>query len=401
VRWLRYYGEVSLHESDQNTLDFYHRGPLLNPVTAVSKAITEDRAAMEFLQAVQNAEVWPLTASWLLPLALYWAEKHQHAAMPGLNERLGQLSAHCPELTAERAYGMAAMYRRDGRYPLALAQLAKGLLAQSGRQQKINLLGSLLNDLIDLNLPAAGQKIDDRLDCCLAGVADHKQAFKLLDRRARLALRGGNLDAALDCWQSKSQQADGDNSRELACLLYAYAWFNRPEADALADEVRSRLQDMAEFGGGNDNRAYLLRALAVWQWRRGGNTDRLSPFLPDCKAQISRQDPGPYGYILAYHRLASGDDQHWRQAMSGLERGRYWLELAAFHALVGDQAEAERALECFQNLRQEALQALVDAGLNDIDWLGEAARQQQCERAVLLSGPVSAEVFLNHGLLPL
>ncbi len=400
VRWLRYYGAVALHEYDQNTLAFFQSD--LNPVTALSNAIADDRAAaMAFLTAVQNVDIWPLTAGWLLPLALFFAEKHDHAARHGLKKRLDRFAVRCPELTAERAYGMAAMYRRDGCYPLAVAQLVEGLQAKPGRQQEINLLGSLLNDLIDLNLPAAGQTLADRLDHSLACVDDDRQAFKFLDRRARLALRGGNVDAALDCWQDKRRQVDGDDSRELACLLYANAWFMRPEAEALADAVWLRLQGMAEFGSGNDNRAYLLRALAVWQWRCAGKADRLSPFLPACKAQISRQDPGPYGFILVYHRLASGDGQHWSQAVSGLTRGRYCLELAAFHALVGDQAEARGALERFQSQRQEALQPLVNAGLYGIDWLGETAQRQHLEREVLLTGQASAEALLDCGLLPL
>jgi len=409
VHWLRYYGDAPVTNYDRLTVNFFQQPNQPNPVTELSKLVNEDNddAIEAFLQDMKGSSTtyWPLTQFWLLPVVLYWAEKNSHALIALIKKRFDSLTVRCDELVPERAYGLAAMYRRQGSYPLAVAQLAEGLQCRTLKpQQEINLLGSLLNDLIDLNLPEFGRDIVDLLDDCLANFDDGRQAFRLLDRRARLALRQGDIDAALFSLQRKRQQVveqGNEDIRELASLLYVSAWFDRPDVNSLAETALKKLPPIPDFGDGNDNHAYLLRALAVWQWRQQPAEDFLSAFLPACKKRLTLQDPGPYAFILVYQCLATGCYDNWQQAIAGLEQGRYWLELAAFHALAGKPKETRRALDKFHTLRYGSLQPLANQALYDIDWLAFDASQQAVENTILLAYDVTAASLARHGLLPL
>ncbi len=411
VHWLRYYGDAPVTAYDRLTLGFFQHpeDPKKNPVTELSKSVNDEKqgTVIAFLQAMKDSATtyWPLTQFWLLSVVLYWAEKNKHALFAPIKKQFDSFTVCCDELVPERAYGLAAMYRRQGSYPLAVAQLAEGLQCGTLKpQQEINLLGSLLNNLIDLNVPECGQIIFDRLDNCLANVDDGRQAFHLLDRRARLALRQGNMDAAVLSLQTKRQQVvvqGNEDTRELASLLYVSAWFDRPDVNELAEAALKILPSVPDFGGGNDTGAYLLRALAVWQWRQQPAADFLAAFLPACKEQLIGQDPGPHAYILAYQCLATGCYDNWQQAIAGLEQGRYWLELAAFHALAGQPRETRRALDKFHTLRDGSLQPLANQTLYGIDWLTAEAEQQAVEKAILLADDVTAASLARHGLLPL
>lgn len=116
VQCLRGYGSVSLSPCDRLTLAFYQRSGG-NPFTTLSRQLEKEgsRAISDFLTTVANPAngFWPLTQSWLLPLAAYWAEKHDHALMQKLKIRLAAPMPGAEALRPVRAYGLASLYRRD------------------------------------------------------------------------------------------------------------------------------------------------------------------------------------------------------------------------------------------------------------------------------------------------
>lgn len=285
--------------------------------------------------------------------------------------------------------------------------MADGLTAHPSAQQEIDLLGALLNDLIDLNLPDAGQAVLDRLMQRLGEVDDQKQAFRLLDRRARLSLRQGRIDAALNDFKRKRlQSGDGQSTRELAGLLYAAAWFRHDDAQTLAEEALAMQPQATAVGGGNDDHAYLLRALAVWQWRCRGQADSVQAFLPECKKRLSAlQDPGPFAAILIYDSLRRQDcaGAVWDEAIHALRHGRYWLELTAFHALAGQREQAARTLQNFQHkhMRGSAITALQRWTLDECEWQKICAEREQQENDLFLTDAFDLEAMLCRGMLPL
>jgi tetratricopeptide (TPR) repeat protein len=409
VHWLRYYGAVPLAPYDRLTLAFYQQSSRNNPFTKLSRQLEEEgaQAISDFLTTVANPAngFWPLTQYWLLPLAAYWAEKHDHALMQKLKTRLASPKPGAEALRPARAYGLASLYRRDGEYPKAVQQLADGLTAHPNTQQEIDLLGAMLNDLIDLNLPDAGQAVLDRLTQRLSEVDDQTQAFRLLDRRARLLLRQGRVEVALNDLRRKRLQCGGNQSiRELAGLLYAAAWFRHNNAEALASEALDVWAEAPTIGGGNDDHAYLLRALALWQWRCGGQADAVQVFLPECKKRLETlQDPGPFAAILIYDGLRRQDcaGAVWDEAIHALEHGRYWLELSAFHALAGQRQQAARTLQNFQRVRRSAITALQGWTLDGWDWQKIRAEREQQEHDLFLADDFEPEKMLCLGMLPL
>lgn len=410
VHWLRYYGDIPMRAYDRLTLDFFQKPDKPNPFEISDKTIDTGNtdAIRVFLNEIENETGYcSLTQYWLLPLALYWAEKYNHALKNNLKIRFNALTVHCDELLPERAYGLASVYRRDGKYPLAIAQLSEGLQSNPNLRQKTNLLGALLNDLIDFNLPEPGQTVLDQLDGCLTQIDNPTQDFRLYDRRARLALRQGKIATALrhlDCKRQEALNRYKEDSRELAGLLYSAAWFDDPKANHYANEALARLPQMKDIGDGNDNKAYLLRALAVWQWRQQQDKGVLSSDLVVCKERLNtQQDPGAFASLLIYHQLALGccSGENWDLAIDGLERGRYWLELTAFHALAGQIKEAKRALKKFQDIRSNSLEALQTGVVKEIAWLMADNDRKQLENNRLLADIVTPNTLTQHGLLPL
>lgn len=415
VSWLRYYGSAPLNELDNLTLAFYQNAEQPNPVDQISREIDiEDKAeVVSFLHSAKSnmTQYWPLTQYWLLPVALYWAEYYDHALAHQLKMQLPDLSSTSLShyaLKPARAIGLSSLYRRQGEYPKAMQQLADGWQASPQPKQEIELLGALLNNFIDFNLPTSGQAALDRLDHLLTCIDYPIQEFRLLDRRARLALRKGKIFSALSHLTIKRQQVQSqqkDDIRELAGLLYNAAWFNHQNAESYAKTAIDRLRQNDVFGAGNDSLAYLARALAVWEWRHKQNIDKeLKPYAQLCKQQLcTPQDPGPYAYILIFRQLARNQcyGENWELAVDGLERGRYWLELAAFHALAGQKFETKGSLQQFHHMRNSAFKNIESVKLADLDWREECDNRQAMENRILLADKVDANVLATSGLLPL
>jgi len=374
---------------------------------------------------VQHSSQWaPLTRSWVQPYQIYLAEIYDHRLLPAESGR----RLPNPQ-TPHACYHRAKPHYRLGAYPRAVAELTAGLQALPPARwplrSGLGLLGVLVNTLIDLNLPEPAQAAFDQLDLTLSRASSasaDRQNLNHWDRRARLALRQGQPETALDRYRQKRQRERRDPDRELAWLLYVAAWADLPEAPAFAAEVQAKLNARYGpdyvFGRGNEPPAYLLRALALWAWRSGDARAAAAVAVWTAKLvePLGRvQDPGPFAMTLGYmhlyvqsHAPINATLPDWTLIADALERERYWFELASLACLLGRPAEEiQRALEQFQALRRAAGEEL--AGLPEplrqrvmANWPALLERREAAERALLLAGkPAGVAELVKQGMLPL
>ncbi len=408
VQALRYYGEIKIEAFERQTLGFYQQaGSSSSLISQTIKAHAEKAQALPFLNQVENGlstQNWtPLTLSWLLPSALYLAEKYRHDLMPSLTDRYQQLEKNEPRLFCDACYSLASAHRRVGHYGKALNVLAQGLNHATFDDEKMRLFGALLNDAIDLNLPQSGQLILDELQLLFNFNDDAEQAFRLLDRQARLVVRQGDMTSALNFLTQKQQHAQHykeTGEREQAGLLYLAAWTKNERAHHWAEQARNGLT-LQQIGQGNETTAYLLRALAVYDWRFG--TSLITPEMVSvCRQALGNDgDSGPWASVLLYCGLQHGLSDDWKPAQQAMEKYQYWLELAAFQSLAGHISQAQRSLKQFHKIRAACLPNLAALPIDDLDLAAEIAQQTEQERAILLNPEVTPDQLWQQGLLPL
>ncbi len=351
-----------------------------------------------------------LTRAWVLGLMAYLAEIHHHALLPRLARERTGLPNSLPEAATEHHY-WAKVYYRQGQYRRALVELDHGL-AQDDRHPA--LLGLLANCLLDLNLPKSANRVLERLDNTIADPAaptlDRNMGFKFLDRRARLCLRQGRPRAAVGHYRRKHEEAlgrDQDGQRERAGLLYAWAWLETGGEDCATAAI-AVLDAGLRVGQGNTAPAYLLRALALWAWRRHDHRAAkiVVRYRELLQQRLAKQDPGPFGMALGFLRLYYRQNtpnsawlvSAWDEVRELLENGHYWLELATLHHLAKERDESMDCLDRFQCRRRQALKAALPA------WVGLAPEQRNereaQERRILGRDP-NLEELVKGGLMPL
>ena len=390
----------ALYEAlDLNYDDEAREKPLLECLTALSRPTTH---------------LLPrLTRSWVEPYRIYLAEIYDHRQLhQGSGSRLTSNDA------PHACYHHAKKHYRDGAYPRAATDTATGLRALPAsrwhQRSGLGLLGELVNILIDLNLPQAAQTALDQLQRQLnraSTASADRQQLDLWDRRARLAVRQGHLSCALRHYQQKQQRDPRDPDRNLAWLLCVAAWDDAPDARQYAAEVQARLNDLNTpdfvFDHGNDTRAYLLRALALWAWRSGdaAAAAEVAAWNERIRAALRRiQDSGPFAMTLAYRYLYVQDHApveaalpDWIEIADPLEQEHYWLELAVLSSLANRPvAESQRALQQFWELRTDTFVELVNLpeGLIKADWQALCTAREGIEQTLLLAGTLPAVVAL-------
>lgn len=394
----------------------------------------DDNAAEEHLLARLhgvNPCLAALTTHWVTPYLAYLAEAYNHPLLAQYEQRRLILEAEpagVPPMPVLHYY-WGKLHYRYGRYGKMLEQLTEGFALLDERRLSetagIDLLGLLINGLIDLNLPEPGLALYGRLDGCL-GYADDQlsllQRLNRFDRRARLALRQGAPEQALIHYRCKQAIDARDPGREQASLLYAAAWADPhdPEGHRLAAAVRTILQAadpvLPQLGFGNETLAYLLRAYALWTWRAQDQAafGWLGGQFATVDAYFAGRDPGPLGFALGYLHLyqrAAGVVipalPAWEIAEAALEGAGYWLELAIFSALLGQGGQAARFLGQFQTLRRDMLPTLLQlppwlASGSPIGWEACITQREQQEQCLLRdTAPLGVVDLIQAGILPL
>ena len=366
-----------------------------------------------------------LTKFWVAPLLTHLAGQHDHELLNSGRRRLEDLAKAHPESVNLYADWASADYRR-GYYARAAATTMAGLRCATGTDEiTVRLLRSLVNILLDLNLPGPAQGWFDlweqRLEQ-LDGDFGEQEHFKGRDIRGRLALRQGQVSTALAWFHRKRIEASDHKEtghRELAWLLYAAA-LTGPVNDAAqyAEECRALLADHPEPGHGNDNVLYLLRALAAWTWRRrdGAAWELLASWLPELENRLERrQDTGPVGFTLSYLHLYQREAggtltlPAWETLRVSLEDDRYFFELAVFsYLLERPHAETEKWLNRYQQERRAVIEVLKPVNLPA--WLptepppilpNDLNDQESRERQLLLgAAPPDWNALVAAHLLP-
>lgn len=386
---------------------------------------TGEQALLDQLDRA-DAACWPLTRAWTLPLTILLTEAYRKDDLPRLHKRLQALKRAHPVLPWHVYHYSSKLYYRQGRYALALQEIQQGLqgfVPQQACTQAAATLGHLVNLLVDLNLPAPAQGLHQQLDDCLARQATEEadwERHKLKDRAARIALRQGQAERAMAIYRLKYQEAHqygGAGERELAWLLYISAWLDPRRATTWARAVAEQLQTPAVIHAieqGDDTTLYLLRAYAIWAWR--GRIQAAVDLLSDCQAALSDAlyagDAGPPGFVFACLHLCQRagmtlpvQPPAWESIVAPLETQRYFLELAAFAALLGQAAPIANWLQRLHGERlpdrpMEWPAWVGEGGLQD--WCGLSAAVRRHEQAVLATGKtVTPAQLVASGLLPL
>ena len=351
-------------------------------------------------------QIPPIVQWWLIPWQVYLAESLDHDRMITLMRQRETLQGqpHIPLFV--HLYWSLPHYRM-GCYSQAMSHVMEGLRschdADTHRIQGGDLLGMLGNLLLDLNLPGATLKVLDLLHRDLNYRTDahaRDEHFRLLDRKARCALRTGELPRARALYQKKLQLARAmgeDGLRETGWLLYLAAWGGWEDSGtraAVLHALNETATDPVSLAG-NSNIVYLLRALAAWAWL--GQDEAAWQTVAAWKEILDRHclDKGPPGFIWVFQYRAARnfgyalpDLSEWQMLEVGLEEQAYWLELTVLNALLGHAAHSERALNNLQGQRQDALKSLAPIP----DWLQpelggisqELEQRQALERQIWL-----------------
>ncbi|MEA3641651.1 MAG: hypothetical protein VBE63_17160 [Lamprobacter sp.] len=375
----------------------------------------------------QSDHCWLLSQTWVKALEADFAEAYDHSQIPRLEQARRRLEQARIRMPAPVYHYWSKLAYRHGRYALSLQDVAQALTQlepESRCTRAAGLIGHLINLLVDVNLPDPAAVLQQQLEDCLAQRVDQEaqdEQHKLRDRAARIALRQGKPHRAETLYQIKreeSRRQQRNGKRELAWLLYLGAWQDPEAARPLATEVHDLLVGanllQQGFGPGNDDWIYLLRAYAAWAWRAGSQdaVDVLHGFEALLSKQLVSRDPGPPAFIIAFLQLCRRDGlelpdtlPHWDSLAVALEKERYFLELAAFSALMGRPSEAADMLERVQKQRT------TETPLCFPDWLGDGSLQdwsqlitdRACfERSVLTPDQaVTPEQLMASGMLPL
>lgn len=373
---------------------------------------------LQQLYPVRNA-LPHLTQLWVKPALAYLAEAHDHGLLESLEKERADLEKPGGAMTSPSYFRhWHKVYYRKGQYALAVRDLVKGLRPLQAEDYPLHgrgLLGSLLNILKDQTLIPPAIQVDRQLELCLGRGTDREEVERhkrnALDRKAGLALREGDVDQAIACYQQRWQEnAAKPDERALYWLLYITAWH------PVREDRRYLQKAMDLLNTGEKTDVYLLRALAAWAWCRSDATvaERLAAEIPACEARLrdNSQDAGPPGFVLAYlHLYARQHTPDWQDqlptrefVLTALNQQRYYLEETAFCHLFGDCNKAERRLQTFQQQRREVVAELRDWQPDWFknDWDLILQQQEEKENSVFLTvAPDPVRHLLESGLLPL
>ena len=177
---------------------------------------------------------------------------------------------------------------------------------------------------------------------------------------------------------------------------------------------------------GNSTDLYLLRALAAWAWRTRHVQDlALIRQFQDLWQEdlFTRTDPGPIGYLCAYLNLyhqATGQQLptamlNWSAAREMLINDRYFLEVALFDALLGQQDQGVALLGHFQQQGATLYDQLLSFSahtdrLSSLDlpqseweeWQGEIVQRYHDQKTLIATAAESSIARMLHkGIIPL
>jgi hypothetical protein len=388
---LRRYATAAL--ADRATIrSIQATGGLRQSVAELNRALAVRAPASDAGRQLQQRldEAYPecsrVTRGWLANYLMGLSEQYDHGAM--------RRYRHDPERDRTGSIGLpvlmslaAAAEAREGEYLRSARSLVRGfeILKSIGEDvslDRLTLTGTIIDHLIDFNLPrwaAELAKAAQQELATLPGEDAEFLAYKTKDRTARAAFRHGRVDAALAAMTDKFSEARARGEvgrRELAWLVYMASWSGAASTAAQhtrvaeAQRAVNALQDergkqSSTRDHGNDDLAYLLRALAAWHWAHPDSAlERfLAPWVSVAQdqAELTDADPGPWGLLVGY--LATTDvalaQDAWPAMRAHLLQKEYRLEVLGIEILRG-QADAEHVtlLRDFQHAREAWLQIL-------------------------------------------
>jgi|GEM_PF-3401816 len=420
IERLTLWGEIPL---TQRWHDHYWRHLRWGEALPLDERCSHEHFAQAFA-LWQTTALWPIVRETLAPHLLWLAEKFDHGAIRPLERAVEQSLAEDPR--PERFHALANSARRFGDYPRAVRYLLTGLEHtredESGRGK---LLGALINQLIDWDLPEAAQELCNHYHLIDWPTTEQSAQAQLryLDFTARTQLRLGQPERALERLAKKrrcAEQLGETGQREAASALYAAAWYARQHpafaltgewawlAAAMTEEIPPKAFTTAK---GNDTLLYCLRAQAAWAWQQARAGDsRLAMHLARryaaaARTALKQEDPGPAAYFLLYLALSGQQlpDDAEERALEALFDARYLLESALFAAWLGKTDTAKTYHRRFAKVRRQSAAKVLNHPQVSLFELNK----HLCPDAIAIREAQEAESFadplvaLRYGTLPL
>jgi hypothetical protein len=404
----------------------------------------------------------PVTKSWLANFMMGLAERYDHSAIDKYRKDIHRergASESCGAPILMRYASVADV--REGHYQRGAAELLSGFVllndlekhtadgeeGESFLLDRLDLSQTLANILIDMNMPEYAIGVtDDMKDAMTTHLrrADSRdwdfREYKRLDAASRAAFRMGKDEGlypsihAMTEKRKQSRNLGEDGQRELAWLVLMSAWLpesmwrHDPDHRENALEAINQASTAVKCGlaaqySGNDDWAYLARALAALSWRGPespiNDSRELLASLLKSRPPPKHVDPGPWGFTVGYLAASTSGPvaerarELWGYARHGLLYWEYKLEVAGLDALrPGREDEALEALEAFHKIRRQVVGELAPV----LDRLGliqekgalmeDACREREnVERRTIKDLPEKTdrrrELLLNAGLAPM
>lgn len=325
--------------------------------------------------------LWPSTRHWLFPELIKAAEKYDHGALSGHYAQVKAL----PD-THSKWDALAKYHYRKGDYPEMAAALLRAKALETDSVQRAETGLRWMNLMLDMHQLNAVRSLLDAAEAVVFDDPHHAEVHRLkcVDIRARLALREHRFALALGLFERKQHKsphlgpAYTEEGRETAWCLYAAAWgvfaqqINPETAWAKADAVLMALEHSGPVPEkGNDPAAYWLRALSAWhavashhnpdEGRVQALRETVLSHAPRIRAGLcQRVDTGPFAFavLFGHWALPALPIAERELAYQALYDEQYFLEMAGFASLLGDNAQKRRALAALARLHRTMAQAL-------------------------------------------
>jgi len=334
-----------------------------------------------------------ITKAWLSYFMMYLSAMHDHDQITFYNDEvIKHQSVDLPHKAIFIFYAATAKYRQRN-HVKAIQFVIEGFRLVAREREKSKGCGEAeyklaelsINLLIDVSFAPIATYFVKHTDRCiqaLTGEQYENESFTQLDRKARLAIRVGDVEdneqgeAGLkQCVRKLDKKryiSNGNGNRELSFLLICSSWLDVPKK-SYREETLKVLEPVNDIikaiihQSGNIEELYLLKGLANWAWRQE-DQDAIhllkhyrSTLIALCE-QTNLHDAGPLGSIIACMRLIDKEDkaikQAWINITEKMHEQFHYFELTLFYALMDEEKKSAAYYKEFREQQETILDTL-------------------------------------------
>ena len=354
----------------------------------------EDEKIYLILSSIYE-DCWKITQGWLDPLLVHLSTLYDHGSIRKYQRKCDtHKSVQLPDNPLFYYYFAHGHYRQ-GNYSKAMKSLVYGLNSLdkhtfTNNEAEFKLYSKSADICVDMSLIGSAKFFLNRKKECLSTKrlpveTNDFATFCLLDQKARILVRNCaependkngqyGIRKAIGLLSKKHSLSinsyNDDGLRELSTLLYLSSWLeNIPliyyKQAYTALENIDHISRKIKKTRGNCKELYLLRALAVWAWRKEDiSAQKLLEGYSDVFIELcyldNLADSGPLGFIIAILALMKNKTALllWPLMTSKLECDQYYYELSFLYALLQERQASSETLTKFHQQRQGVINNL-------------------------------------------